>query len=424
MLVKQLLTKAYAVAVEAAHPGKNLAKFLPPLPKGRLLVVGAGKAAATMAQAVEAHYPLEKLEGLVITRYGHNLPTQKIEVVEAAHPVPDKAGELATGRILDVVSKLTAEDLLLCLISGGGSALLSAPEGLDLRAKAELTQQLLASGADIKEMNTVRKHLSRVKGGRLLQRAYPARVVSLILSDVVGDDLSSIASGPTVADPSSYAEALAILRRYDIQQIDAIRHFEKGIAGQLPESPKADDPIFSKAENILVASGQKSLEAVADFLRNHGLETHILSSGIEGEAREAARFHAAIIKQILEHHQPFKAPCALISGGETTVTVKHKGKGGRNGEFALSLAIELAGTEQIYALVADTDGIDGSEHNAGVLLDPDIFAQLDKAEARAFLNQNNSFSFFEKANALLVTGPTHTNVNDLRIIVITEPKQR
>lgn len=418
MISLELLRQAYDAAVQAAHPTKHLARYLPDLPEGRLVVVGAGKAAAAMAQAVEAHYPLDHLEGVVVTRYGHTLTTQKIEVLEAAHPVPDAAGQKGAERILTLVQNLTDNDLLLCLISGGGSALLSAPAGITLAEKAALTTSLLASGADITEMNTVRKHLSRIKGGRLAAAAAPARIVSLILSDVVGDDLSSIASGPTVPDPTSFADALAILNRYEITAPAAREYFERGIEGNVAETAKPTDPLFDNVNNYLVASGQGSLEAAASFFESKGVPAHILSNAVEGEAREAAKVHAAIAKQVVQFAQPFTRPCALISGGETTVTVKHKGKGGRNGEFALSLAIELNGLENVYALAADTDGIDGSETNAGAFVTPDVLNRVGKAKAKSLLEHNDSYSFFEEANTLFVTGPTNTNVNDLRIVLI------
>ena len=414
----ELLRQAYEIAVQAAHPTKHLARYLPELPKGRLVVVGAGKAAAAMVRAVEAHYPLECLEGVVVTRYGHALPTRKIEVLEAAHPVPDAAGQQGAERILALAQKLTEDDLLLCLISGGGSALLTAPAGISLNEKVELTTKLLESGANITEMNTVRKHLSYVKGGHLAAAAAPARIVSLILSDVVGDDLSSIASGPTVPDPTTFADALAILDRYGISAPVAREYLEKGVKGEVAETAKPANPLFEKVTNHLVASGQGSLEAAADFFDAQGISVHILSNAIEGEAREAAKVHAAIARQVVQHGQPFTKPCALISGGETTVTVKHKGRGGRNGEFALSLAIELDGLTGVYALAADTDGIDGSENNAGAFVTPDILEKVGKAKAKQLLEHNDSYSFFEEADMLFVTGPTNTNVNDLHILLI------
>ena len=413
------LRQAYETAVQAAHPTKHLARYLPDLPGGRLVVVGAGKAAAAMTQAVEAHYPLERIDGVVITRYGHALPTQKIEVLEASHPVPDAAGQKGAERILALVGDLTEDDLLLCLISGGGSALLTAPAGISLAQKAELTTKLLESGADITEMNTVRKHLSHVKGGRLAAAAAPARVISLILSDVVGDDLSSIASGPTVPDPTTFADALTILDRYEIDADAARDYLKRGVRGEVAETAKPSEPLFEKVENYLVASGQGSLEAAAAFFKSQGIPAHILSNAVEGEAREAAKVHAAIARQVVQYGQPFIKPCALISGGETTVTVRHRGRGGRNGEFALSLAIELDGLADVYALAADTDGIDGSEDNAGAFVTPDSLERVSKAEAKELLEHNDSYSFFEATDSLFVTGPTNTNVNDLRIILIT-----
>ena len=413
-----LLKKAYGVAVSAAHPSKHLTRYFPPLPKGRLVVVGAGKAAASMAQAAEAHYGPELLEGLVITRYGHAAPTEKITVVEAAHPVPDEAGQLATARMLKLLSNLSEDDVVLCLISGGGSALLTAPREIDLSTKASLTEALLRSGADITEMNVIRKHLSQVKGGQLAARAAPARVISLVLSDVVGDDLSSIASGPTVPDPSTFEDAREILQRYQIDMPQVNAALQRGLEGELAETPKADNKLFEKVENILVASNQQSLEAVARFFASQGIPAHILSSIVEGEAREVAKVHAAMAKQIHRYGQPFKAPCALISGGETTVSVRAQGRGGRNGEFALSLAIELAGLAGVYGLAADTDGIDGSEDNAGAIVSPKSFDTATLAEARGYLEQNDSYSFFEQTDSLFVTGPSYTNVNDLRIVLL------
>jgi glycerate 2-kinase len=419
----ELLSLAYRHAVDAAHPSKHLARYLPDLPGGRLVVVGAGKAAAGMAQAVEAHYPLDSLSGLVITRYGHALPTQKIEVIEASHPVPDLAGQQAVQKLLSQLQDLTPDDLVLCLISGGGSALLVSPSGVTLEQKAELTKALLKSGADITEMNTVRKHLSSVKGGQLAIAASPARVVSLIVSDVVGDDLSSIASGPTVPDPSTFANALEILERYDIEAPEAKAHLQKGIEGKISETPKPGEALFQNVTNTLVASGQQSLEAIARFFKSQNITPYILSDSVTGEAREVAKVHAALARQIVRYGQPFQKPvfqkpCVLISGGETTVTVRGQGRGGRNGEFALSLALELDGLENVYALAADSDGIDGSEDNAGAFVTPDCLQKIGKAKAKRLLDSNNSYSFFEEAKTLFVTGPTNTNVNDIRMILI------
>ncbi len=411
------LSQAYRHAVDVAHPSKHLAQYLPDLPKGRLVVVGAGKAAASMAQAVEAHYPLEQLAGLVITRYGHSLPTRNIKVLEASHPVPDVNGQQATEKLLQHLKGLSPDDLVLCLVSGGGSALLVAPKGVTLAQKADLTKALLSSGADIVEINTVRKHLSTVKGGQLAQAAWPARLVSLIVSDVVGDDLASIASGPSVPDPSTFAEALDILDRYHITAPEAKAYFQQGSEGKTPETPKPRDPLFQNVTNTLVASGQQSLEAIANYFRSQNITPYILSSSMTGEAREVAKVHSALARQIVHYGQPFQKPCALISGGETTVTVRAQGKGGRNGEFALSLALELDGLE-VYALAADSDGIDGSEDNAGAFVTPDCLQRVGKTKAKRLLGANDSYSFFEAAKLLFVTEPTHTNVNDLRMILI------
>jgi len=409
------LRGAFQRALAAADPARALPAHLPPPPQGRLVVVGAGKAAAAMARATEVfyrtHYPDTVLEGVVVTRYAHSVPTERIGVLEASHPVPDAAGVAATLEILGLAEGLGSDDLLLCLISGGGSALLCAPDGVTLSEKAALTQVLLRSGADIAEMNTVRKHLSRVKGGGLARAAFPARVVSLIISDVAGDDLGVIASGPTVGDASTFGEAEAVLRRYGLE---APRHF----AGGAPETPKPGDPIFARVENRLIASAQGMLEAAAAFFSEQGVTPLILSESVTGEAREVAKMHAAIARQLRTRAQPCAPPCALISGGETTVTVRGPGRGGRNCEFALSLALELAGLRGVYALAADTDGVDGSEDAAGALVTPQTLSTVGRAEARRYLSNNDAYSFFERAGGLIHTGPTLTNVNDLRLVLV------
>ena len=415
---KALLQEAFWAGLGAVQPARMLPPHLPPPPKGRLVVLGAGKAAAAMARIVEAHYQGHKLEGFVITRYGHALPTRTLEVVEAGHPVPDEAGRAATARALELARSLGPDDLLLCLISGGGSALLTAPNGVSFEQKIELTRALLRSGADITEMNTVRKHLSRVKGGRLAAAAAPARVLSLILSDVAGDELSSVASGPTVVDSSTFEDALGALDRYALPFPEVKRFFEKGMRGEVPETPKPNDALFERVENVLVGSAQGMLERVADFFRKRGVTPLILSDSLTGEAREAACFHAALVRQVVRHAQPVARPCALLSGGETTVTIRGGGRGGRNSEFLLALALELRGLADVYALAADTDGIDGSEDNAGAVVGPDVFERVGVREALRSLDDNDSYSFFAATNALFVTGPTHTNVNDLRIILI------
>ncbi len=413
-----LLREAFQTALLAADPAATLSDFLPPPPTGRLVIVGAGKAAALMAQAAETFYgvtyPGVKLEGLVITRYGHSVPTKHIRVAEAAHPVPDAAGVAATEEILALAEGLSEDDLLVCLISGGGSALLCAPEGVTLSEKAALTQKLLRSGADITELNTVRKHLSSIKGGGLAKAAFPARVVSLIVSDVAGDDLSVIASGPTVPDASTLAEAETVLRRYGLES----HHL-----GQASETPKPGDPIFKRVENHLIASAQGMLSATATFFREQGITPLILSESVTGEAREIAKMHAAVARQIRTYGQPLAPPCVLLSGGETTVTVRGNGVGGRNCEFALSLALALSGLENVYALAADTDGIDGDSDAAGAIVTPQTLLMMGRAEGRRYLENNDAYSFFRRAGGLVRTGPTLTNVNDVRMVLCkTAPK--
>lgn len=414
----------------AADPSKVILGALPSPPRGRLLVVGAGKAAAAMAVAVDGHYGEEvTLSGMVIApgrrdrATGHAGPAGRagrIEIAHASHPVPDARGVAATERILSEVARCTERDLVLVLVSGGGSSLLCAPDGVSLAEKAELTGELLRSGADITEINAVRKHLSRVKGGRLAMVAAPAKVVALVLSDVVGDDLSSIASGPTVADPSSYRDALAVLDRYGIDSRPARSVLDEGARGERRETPKPGGGELAHVETRLVGGNQLSLDAAARVLEGAGFAAHVLSSTMVGESREVARLHAAIACQMLERGQPFAPPCALISGGETTVTVRGSGRGGRNGEFGLALALALPAGAPIWALAADTDGIDGSEDNAGVLVSPSLLAELDRRRAASLLTDNDSYGVFAESGHLLVSGPTGTNVNDLRIVIVGE----
>ena len=415
---RDLLRSLFDAAVEAAQPAVCLPPHLPEPPaNGRTLVIGAGKASAAMAKAVEDHWP-GPLSGLVITRYGHAVPCEQIEIVEAAHPVPDEAGQAAAARILELVQGLTPDDLVLCLISGGGSALLALPApGLGLADKQAVNRALLKSGATISEMNCLRKHLSAIKGGRLAAAAAPARVVSLLISDVPGDDPSSIASGPTVPDPTGAADALAILEKYAIDAPAAVR--ARLEAGE-DETPKPGDPRLATAETILIASPQDSLEAAARVAREAGLAAHILSDRIEGEARDAALVHAAIARQIAERRQPFAPPAVLLSGGETTVTVRGQGRGGRNAEFLLALAIALEGVPGVHAIACDTDGIDGSEDNAGALAGPDSLARAEALglSPRASLANNDGYGLFEALGDLVMTGPTLTNVNDFRAILI------
>ena len=420
---RSLLRALFDAAVGAADPARCVPPHLPSakeMPRGRTVVVGAGKAAAAMARAVEKNWTgdLDKLSGLVVTRYGHGMPTERIEVVEAAHPVPDAAGLAAAQRIGELVQGLSADDLVLVLLSGGGSALLAAPfAGISFEEKRSLTQALLKSGADIHEINCVRKHLSALKGGRLAIAAAPARVLSLAISDVTGDDLSVIASGPTVADASTCAQALEILKRYQISISTEVRRvLESGEA----ETPKPGDVRLSRCTSKLIATPQFSLAAAAQAARSRGITPLILGDRIEGEAREVGRALAGIAHSCARHGHPIKAPCVLLSGGETTVTVRGTGRGGRNTEFLLALAIALDGTANIHAIACDTDGIDGVEDNAGALLHVDTLtrARENGLDPRAFLDDNDAYGFFSTIGDLVMTGPTRTNVNDFRAILI------
>ena len=427
---RAFLMHLFDVAVQRALPLHNTAAYLPKPPPGRTLVIGAGKAGGAMAQAVEALWPADaRLEGLVVTRYHHIPPrpvglVQRIELVEAAHPVPDAAGLAAAERIVAMVHGLTANDLVLCLMSGGGSALLTLPaDGLSLADKQRVNKVLLSSGASIAEMNCVRKHLSRIKGGRLAAACAPARVVTLTISDVPGDDVSLIASGPTVPDATTCAEALAILTRYDIALPDAVRaQLESGAL----ETPKPGDAAFNGHAVHLIATPQQSLEAAADAARAVGLAAYILSDEMEGESREVGKVHAALARAVARRSQPFQKPCVILSGGETTVTIRKqregtaKGRGGRAGEFCMGLALALQGQPGIYALAADTDGIDGVEDNAGAYVGPDSLAHAAALGLKldAFMDRNDAYSFFKSLGNLIMTGPTNTNVNDFRALLI------
>lgn len=412
-----LLREMFAAAVARAAPAQCVPPHLPPAPRGRTVVIGAGKAAAAMAAAVEQHWQ-GRLSGLVVTRYGHGAPCQQIEVVEAGHPMPDEAGEQAAQRILKLLEGLSVDDLVLCLISGGGSALLSLPAApIALVDKREINRELLRSGANIGEINCVRKHLSAIKGGRLALAAWPAPVVTLIISDVPGDDLSVIASGPTVADPSTREAALAVLERYSIAVPAMVRHWLKDPAS---ETPKPGDPRLVGVQNKLIATPLLSLVAAASCAAGSGYRPLILGDAIEGEARECAIVHAGIAHSVAAHGVPMRAPCALISGGETTVTVRGQGRGGRNAEFLLGLTLALQSAPDIWALAADTDGIDGTEDNAGAVLSPDSLARAELAglDPHALQADNDCYSFFSALGDLVVTGPTRTNVNDFRAILI------
>jgi glycerate 2-kinase len=420
------LRSLYDAAVQRALPAHNTAAYLPPPPKGRTLVLGAGKAGGAMAAAVDALWPAgAPLSGLVITRYDHVPPAYKarpgrIEVVEAAHPVPDDAGRRAAARIAELTRGLTADDLVLCLISGGGSALLSMPAaGMTLEDKQAVNKALLQSGAAIGEMNCVRKHLSAIKGGRLAAMCAPARVVTLLISDVPGDDPQVIASGPTVPDETTCADALAICRRYAIAlPAAALAGLESGAF----ESPKPGDALFDGHAVHMIATPQQSLEAAAAVARAAGVEAHILSDEIEGESREVGKVHAALARAVARRGQPFTKPCVILSGGETTVTVKSKGgRGGRASEFLLGCAIALQGEAGIHVLAADTDGIDGIEDNAGAVVTPDTLARAQALGLKAaeYLDRNDAYSFFRALGDLVVPGPTFTNVNDFRALLIT-----
>lgn len=417
---RALLLAMFQAAVDAAAPEICVPPHLPAPPAGRTVVIGAGKAAASMAAAVEAHWPADRpLSGVVVTRYGHGVgPLARIEVVEASHPVPDAAGQAAAGRLLAAVRDLTPDDLVLCLVSGGGSALLALPaEGITLADKQAVGRALLRSGAAIGEMNGVRKHLSAIKGGRLAAAAAPAALVTLLISDVPGDEPSVIASGPTVPDPSTLADARAVLSRYGIVPPPAVA---RRLARPEAETPKPGDPAFERSRIVMIATPQDALEAAAAVARKAGVTPLILGSAIEGEAAEVARVMAGMARQCARHGQPAAPPCVLISGGETTVTVRGKGRGGRNAEFLLGLAVALDGHPGIHALACDTDGIDGTEDNAGARLSPDTLARAAvlQLDARGRLADNDGYGFFAALGDLVVTGPTRTNVNDFRAVLI------
>lgn len=415
---RELLTAMFLAAVESARPEHCIPPHLPAPPRGRTVVIGAGKASAAMAQTLERHWS-GPLEGLVVTRYGYAVPCERIEIIEAAHPVPDEAGLAAAKRMLEKVADLNEDDLVICLISGGGSALLPLPAGaLALEDKQQISRALLRSGASISEMNCVRRHLSAIKGGRLAAVCHPAHVVNLLISDVPGDDPVDIASGPTVGDPSTCADALDIVRRYRIELPPAAHAL---LASGEGESVKPDDPRLSRITTRLVATPQLALEHAAEVAHAAGVECHILSDAIEGEARDVGKVMAAIALQVAQRAQPFSPPCVLLSGGETTVTVRGEGRGGRNVEFLLSLALALQGRSDIHALAGDTDGVDGQEEIAGAFAAPDTLARAweQGINPREALDDNDAHRFFESLGDSLVTGPTLTNVNDFRAVFIT-----
>lgn len=417
-----LLRRMFDAAVASAQPARCLPAHLPAHGSvgGRLVVIGAGKASAAMARVVEDHWP-SPLSGLVVTRYGHALPCERLEIVEAAHPVPDAAGLAAAERMLALVQGLREDDLVLCLISGGGSALLPLPlPGLTLQHKQDVNRALLASGATIGEMNCVRRHLSAIKGGRLAAACHPARVLTLLISDVPGDDPRDIASGPTVADPSTCADALAIVRRHGLALPEAVREALESGRG---ESVKPGDPRLARAETRIVATPQMALDAAADVARAAGYTPCILGDALEGEAREVGTVLAGIARQAAERGQPVAPPCVLLSGGETTVTLRGQGRGGRNVEFLLATALALGGHPRIHGLAGDTDGVDGREEIAGAVIAPDTLARA-RAQGlapRDHLADNDGHGFFSALGDAVITGPTLTNVNDFRALLIDAP---
>lgn len=413
----EMLKSLFNAAVLAADPLEMVKRYLPKMPTGKTIVLGAGKASAAMAYAVEKNWD-GPLEGLVVTRYGHGMNCEHIRIVEAAHPVPDRAGLDAAREILELASSAGPEDLVLCLISGGGSSLLSLPAAeLTFEDKQNVNQFLLRCGASIHEINCVRKHLSAIKGGRLALAAAPAKVVTLLISDVPGDDPSVIASGPTVPDVSTRSDALEILQRYGM---DIPKPVQQWLESTEAETPESDHPAFAHLDVRMIATPQMALEAAASKAAATGLPVYILGDSIEGEARDVAAVHAAITKQIIRHGQPFPSPCFMLSGGETTVSIRGKGRGGRNVEFLLALAIELEGEVNVWALAADTDGIDGIEEVAGAVITPDTLtrARAMGLNPRSALDNNDAHSFFEALGDQVITGPTFTNVNDFRVILI------
>ncbi|OBQ83398.1 glycerate kinase [Mesorhizobium sp. WSM3873] len=414
---KTFLTSIFNAAVAAADPEKTIRNHLPAKPKGRTIVIGAGKGSAQMAAAFEKVWD-GPIDGLVVTRYGYGAKSERIEIIEAAHPVPDAAGLEASRRLLEKVRGLTADDLVVALISGGGSALLPSPApGLTLADEIAVNEALLASGAPIAAMNTIRKHVSTIKGGRLAGAAHPARVVSLVVSDIPGDNPALVASGPTVPDTGSRADALASIAACGMSLPDAVMaHIQSPAA----DAPHSDDPRFAGNEVHLIASAGVSLEAAAAEAKRQGIEAVILSDSIEGEAREVGGVHAAVAREVATRNRPFEKPMLILSGGETTVTLRAKGKGGRNSEFLLAFAIGIDGVSGIHALAADTDGIDGSEDNAGAFADGTTVARMRAAgvDAKAMLAGNNAWTAFNAVGDLFVPGPTGTNVNDLRAILV------
>ena len=415
---KDFLRSLFDASVAAANPMLCVPPFLPKAPRGKTVVIGAGKASAAMARAVEDNWE-ENLSGIVVTRYGFSVPCKRIEIIEASHPVPDAAGQAAAARIVQLCKSLGPDDLCIAVISGGASAVLTYPAiGITLENKQELNRLLLRSGANIVEMNCIRKHLSEIKGGRLAKAIAPARLVTLLISDVPGDIPGVIGSGPTVPDDTTFTDALNVIKKYSINPPKAI--IECLLKGK-NETPKVGDPIFDKTETFIVGKPQASLDAAAGVAKAAGIRPIVLGDDIEGESREVAREHADIALKVIATKESANGPCVILSGGETTVSIRGKGgRGGPNGEYALAMALQLQGNKHVYALSGDTDGIDGSEDNAGAMIDPDtlVRAKTSGLDALSFLEHNDSYGFFEKVGGLLMTGPTCTNVNDIRAILI------
>ena len=415
------LKALFDAAVAAAQPELCLPSYLPEPPKGKTVVVGAGKASAAMARALEVHWPTQ-LQGVVVTRYGHAVPCESIEILEAAHPVPDANSEIAARKILSAVQNLTEDDLVICLISGGGSSLMSlAADGISLQDKQQVNAALLKSGATIAQMNVVRKHLSAIKGGQLAAAAAPARVVSLLISDVPGDDPSIIASGPTVADPSTFEQARAVVRQFNIRLPDAVAHHLE-FAGS--ETPKPGDLRLKNSSVQLIATPQQSLQAAARVGRKAGYNVHVISDRLEGESAAVAQQHVQWVQQVIRGGGPVTPPCILLSGGETTVKVTGHGRGGRNAEFGMAFAKAVNGMAGVFGIFCDTDGIDGTEDNAGVLVTPETVREALRLGMKVddFLLDNDGYGFFNALDGLVSTGPTFTNVNDFRAIVILAPE--
>ena len=420
MKYHDILNHAFEACYKSALPKNCLPSYIPQTPpKGKTYVIGAGKAAAEMAAIFESHYKYP-FEGMVVTRYGHAVETKTIKVMEASHPVPDKAGEDAAKAMLAYVEQAREDDHVICLISGGGSALLTCPvDGVPFDDIQDLNKQLLGCGASITEINTVRKHLNQAFGGKLLKAASPAKVITLSISDVSGDDTSTIASGPTVGDPTTLSECLEIIQKYNLNTSDASLTY---LADKVHETPKPNDAMFENSEYHLIATPQKSLEAAAAYIKEQGFTPMILSSMLEGDTDQVADMHVALVKQVMQYEQPLKRPCAIISGGETTVTLRGTGRGGPNTQFMLKAAIELKGQDNVYGIACDTDGIDGAQDNAGAIIDPETLkrAHQKNIDAKACLANNDSELFFQTIGNLVTPGPTYTNVNDFRMILITE----